>query len=180
MLIKVFTFLLSFGGCLYSEFVSASNYPDTHTLYSDLPVKVGPVKVFWSFQQDHSIRLSISYDGSLKNYDILKATIRVKYLDGHRDASFPMVRVQIQDEESFHLVEITNGCLIGMLGGCHERGSDVMKNLLYWAVRGGHSPGLNGLDLEIAIDAGNGVWDSGPDSQNYQFHFNERLLNWSR
>ena len=72
---------------------------------------------------------------------------------------------------SYH-VRLTNGCLVGVLGGCAREGTYEMKELLYHAA---YSYTLNAFDVEFSVSNEFNHWDSNFGA-NYRFQFPQRNL----
>lgn len=160
-------FKVSFAVLIFSGLSNASNYPSNYPTYSDRQTN-GPVEIVRSAQGSGAVSLRILYKGPLKSSATsLFVYIKINYLSGSRQATFPMEKIFTFGKFDGYTVTVTNGCLVGMMGGCALAGSDEMKHLFYWA---SGARGLNKLEMEIAIADGRGGWDSNY-SQNYKFHF---------
>ena len=142
----------------------ASEYPSDYPYWSDSK-SYDFVQIKRDLQGSGAVALNILYQGALSKSQNLSAVVRITYLDGVREATFPMSRYG----DAFY-VRVTNGCLVGSLGGCATPGTDAMKYLLQWA---GRMPmTLNALNVELAFVNENGTWDS-RNRANYPFHFDE-------
>ncbi len=143
----------------------ASNYPSNYgtVIDSEYAQDGGPVKIVRSVHYVGAIELNVYYEGALKDAPNLTALVIVHYQDGDRQLRVPMKRVEFSN---YSQATVTNGCLVGMPGGCAQDSSPEMKDLLFWANHGMH---LNALNVEVAFDAGNGQWDS-RGGANYKFN----------
>lgn len=169
---KFLNLILSVVFSLAFSLALASGYPSDYPVYSDGPAigVYNGISIKRSQQGNGGIALDIFYTGNIVYSTSVSAYIRVNYLDGSRDILVPMSRYPGQVGL---FARVTNGCLVGMLGGCKIMGTDAMKHLLYWAVRPNHS-GLNALSLELAFVDSYGRWDSNLN-RNYHFQFIEKL-----
>lgn len=145
----------------------ASPYPGDYPLFTDCQ-ELSYVKVCRSLQQG-GVALDITYGKwhVPTAASTMKAWVRVKYRDGNRDELYTLTR-----QEVAYRGRITNGCLVGSLGGCAVSGTEAMKHQLYWAVSGMK---LNELSLELAFIGPDGIWDS-RRGENFRFWFPERAI----
>lgn len=147
----------------------ASEYPADAGYLVDSQTN-GSVKVSRVVQYGtQALALNLEYTGFLLEDTTgpLTALFIVHYQDGDRQIRVPMTR----QGYTVATARVTDGCLVGMLGGCETLGTEEMKNFLYWAHAGSKQ---NALKLEIAIDAGYGDWDSNSDHGNYKLEFPEK------
>lgn len=157
-------FLLALNIMFLGAAAMASNYPADYPVYSDTR-QDGPVKIQRSLQGGGYVALEIDYTGELSHANSpLWVTVIANYTDGQRVHSFPMVN----DGNGTYHVRVTNGCLVGKLGGCAAEGTPEMKDLLQWASDYGYT--LNALDVEFTFSTENGQWDPS-QYRNYRFQF---------
>ncbi len=150
---------------IFSPWAVASNYPSDMPIWSDSQTMDG-AHIERQMQGSGAVALNIKYTGSLANSSGVSVLIMINYYDGQRQLLIPM-----NNFGSHWEVRVTNGCLIGMLGGCEQYGTDEMRELLYWA--SWQRPGkmfLNRLSVGLAFVNDNGQWDS-RDGRNFSFDF---------
>ena len=160
--------LSSCGKTSESASQTKSEYPSTYEISSSCQT-IGAVEMCRGMQGGGAVAVHVRYRGFLKGKENLTTFMRIHNHDGDREGRFEMdAAYPPQYAGSFRLATITNGCLVGQLGGCAARGTEAMRDILFWA---GRAPmRFNALDIEVAIDAGNGEWDS-QYGQNYHFYF---------
>ncbi len=142
----------------------SSNYPADLPKRSDFQSH-GPAHIQRDLQYSGAIALNVEYRGELSKSSSVAVVLKIIYHDGIREALFEMTPV-----EGGWTTRVTNGCLVGMMGGCQTQGTDEMKDLLFWASRVPMT--LNALHVELAFVDDQGKWDNNNGS-NYIFVFGE-------
>lgn len=160
-------FCLLFGMSLLAQ---ASEYPSDYSANSSCQTQ-DPVTVCRAVQIGPKLAvLDIYYSGRLRNSSKISAWIKINYADGNRQATFQMTPYNPENQQ-FHF-RVTGGCLVGTLGGCEQRGTEQMRDLLAWAQQ--YNGKLNALDLNLAFFNDNGIWDNNNNpGGNYHFYFPE-------
>ncbi len=156
---------------ILSSVALSSGYPSDYELKTDSPIagNYTDVGIYRSIQSGGGMALEIFYKGKKASRAPVSVFVRVKYLDGNREALLPMAPKAISGGGIVQHLRLTNGCLVGAMGGCKVSAPPLMQHLLYWA---SSQDRLNALDIEFAfVDAG-GNWDS-HNRQNYQYRFGE-------
>lgn len=170
----VATIILASCGTRSTETASStkSEYPSTYEIDSVCSTQ-DSIQVCRGVQGSGAIAIHVVYSGPLATAAKPMMFIKMLYQDGPRQGLFRMEK-RFTNTASVEGM-ISNGCLVGELGGCAEGATDEMKDLLYWA---GRIPLMaNAIDLEVAITDNLGNWDS-KGGANYRFHFDERRRPW--
>ncbi len=153
----------------------ASNYPSDYEVKTDLPMggNYSDVSIYRSIQATGAMALEIYYKGKMAQRAPVSVFVRVKYLDGNREGLLQMSPKAISGGGIVQHLRLTNGCLVGEMGGCKVTAPPIMKHLLFWGSALGMK--LNALDIEFAFVDAAGNWDS-LNGRNYQYRFGELRL----